>query len=333
MKYVAFAEPGGPEVLRVADRPRPDPRPGEVLIEVEAAGVSRADTLQRKGLYPPPPNASPHLGLEVAGTVCAVGSDVGGVRLGERVVALCNGGGYAEFACVPAGHVLPLPETWSFVEGATLPENAFTVFDNLIVRARLQAGDVVLVHGGTSGIGTTAIMFARALGARVIATAGSREKCEATIRIGAEAAIAYREEDFVERVLALTDGRGVDIVLDIVGGEYVARDLRAVAIEGRIACIATAGGTRAEIDLGRLLQRRATIFGSSLRPRSDAEKAQIAGGLRARMWPLLDDRDAIVPLVDSIYTFSDARAAHERLEASAHVGKIVLVPDAPGRDG
>ncbi len=332
MNYVAFDRPGTPEVLHVASAAAPEPRPGEVAIEVEAAGVSRADTLQRKGLYPPPPGASPHLGLEVAGTIAALGAGVRGFAPGDRVVALCNGGGYAESVTVPAGAVLPLPESWSFIEGATLPENAFTVFDNLIVRARLERDDVVLVHGGTSGIGSTAIMFARALGARAIATAGTREKCEATLAMGAFAAIDYRAEDFVERVLALTDGRGVDIVLDIVGGDYIARDLRALALEGRIACIATAGGTKAEIDLGRLLQRRATIFGSSLRPRTDAEKAQIAGGLRARIWPLLDARDPIVPLVDSIYTFSEAAQAHTRLESSAHIGKIVLVPDAPGRD-
>ncbi len=332
MKYVAFAQPGPSEVLFVAERPRVTPQSTEVVIEVEAAGVARADTLQRKGHYPAPPGASPYLGLEVAGTVVETGSAVRGVAAGDRVVALCNGGGYAEYVAVPEGHVLPLPRTWSFVEGATLPENAFTVFDNLVVRARMQRDDVVLVHGGTSGIGSTAIMFTRAFGARAIATAGTPEKCAATLDIGADAAIDYRAEDFVERVLALTDGRGVDIVLDIVGGEYVARDLRALAVEGRIACIATASGTHAELDLSRLLQRRATIFGSSLRPRSDEEKAQIAGGLRARIWPLLDKRDPIVPLVDSIYTFSDAAAAHARLESSLHIGKIVLVPDAPSRD-
>ncbi len=328
MKAVRFDEPGEPEVLYAGDVADVTPAAGEVLIEVEAAGVSRADTLQRRGAYPPPPNASPILGLEIAGTVVGFGRDVLGFREGDRVVALCNGGGYAEYATVPAGQVLPLPDDWSFVEGATLPENAFTVYDNLLVRAHLRRGETVLVHGGSSGIGTTAIMFALAIGATPIATAGSDSKCAAIAALGAKMAINYRTADFVERAKEFTQGRGVDVILDIVGGEYLDRDLRALALEGRIACIATAGGMSSTIDLRYLIGRRATILGSNLRPRTSEEKASIANGLRRDIWPLLNARDPIVPLVDSLYAFSDATLAHRRLEASEHIGKIILVPDA-----
>jgi NADPH2:quinone reductase len=329
MRYVAFREHGGPEVLFVAEGPKPAPAPGEVLIEVEAAGVARPDALQRRGAYPPPPGASPNLGLEVAGTVDALGEGVENLGIGDHVVALCNGGGYSEFAVVPAGQVLPLPERWSFIEGATLPENAFTVYDNLLVRAHLRKGETLLVHGGTSGIGTTAIMFALAVGARVVATAGSDEKCEAALELGAQAAINYKTHDFVEAVRDFTGGKGVDVVLDIIGGEYIDRDLKALAIDGRIACLATSGGTDARIDLRYLLQKRATILGSSLRPRTPEEKARIADGLKRDIWPLLPARNPIHPIVDSVFTFADAKMAHERLESSAHIGKIVLVPDAP----
>jgi NADPH:quinone reductase len=242
------------------------------------------------------------------------------------VVALCNGGGYAQYACVPASQVLPLPSNWSFVEGATLPENAFTVYDNLLVRARLRSGETVLIHGGSSGIGTTAIMFAIAAGAVPVVTAGSERKCQAALEIGAEAAIDYKTADFVEQIAELTGGRGVDVILDIVGGDYLDRDLRALATDGRIACIATAAGTSATIDLRYLLQRRATLLGSSLRPRTNEEKGEIARGLRANIWPLLEQRDPIVPIVDSVYAFDEASQAHRRLEASEHIGKIVLVP-------
>jgi len=324
---VTFDAPGPPSVLRVAETSAPVPRPGEVLIDVEAAGVCRADALQRAGAYPPPKGASPILGLEVSGSIAQTGSEVSGFSVGDRVVALCNGGGYGERVAVPAGQVLPLPPQWSFIEGATLPENGFTVYDNLLVRARLRIGEIVLVHGGTSGIGTTAIMFARAIGARVIVTAGSEKKCQAALELGAEAAIDYRKSDFVDRVLDLTDRRGADVVLDIVGGAYLNRDLRALANEGRIACIAHAGGTEATIDLRYLLQRRATILGSTLRPRTNDEKAAIAAGLQAHIWPHLGARDPIFPVVDSVLPFSQAAQAHARLEASEHIGKIVLVPD------
>jgi putative PIG3 family NAD(P)H quinone oxidoreductase len=331
MRYVAMREHGAPDVLYVAEAPKPQPGPGEVLIEVEAAGVSRPDALQRAGAYPPPPGASPILGLEVCGVIDRVGSDVIGLHAGDPVVALCNGGGYSEFVSVPAGQVLPLPPQWSFVEGATLPENAFTVYDNLLVRARLREGEVALVHGGTSGIGTMALQMARAVGATVIVTAGSDEKCAAAITLGAAFAINYHTADFVERVREITHGRGVDVVLDIVGGEYIDRDLRALALEGRISCLATSGGAIASIDLRYLLQRRATILGSSLRPRNAEEKAEVARGLRARIWPLLPARDPISPVIDRLFTFSQAAQAHERLESHDHIGKVVLVPDAPGR--
>jgi NADPH2:quinone reductase len=314
-------------VLHVIAGPAPVAGPGDVLIDVEAAGVSRADVLQRQGHYPAPPGASLILGLEVAGTVTALGAGVSGFAIGDRVCALCNGGGYAEVVAVPHGQVLPIPDEWSFMEAATLPENAFTVYDNLFTRAELKNGETVLIHGGTSGIGSTAIMFARAVGARVFTTVGSEKKAVAARKFGAEIAIEYRTSDFVEETLRLTDGDGVNVVLDIVGGEYIDRDLAALALDGRIACIATAGGRSAKIDLVRLLQRRATIRGSTLRARTNAEKAAIADALRANIWPLLGSRTHIVPVMDSVFGFSEAADAHARLESSEHIGKILLVPD------
>ena len=328
MRYVTYDQPGNPPVLHVAEGPQPQAGPGEVLIEVEASGVSHADSMQRQGLYPPPPGASPILGLECSGTIAQLGPDVAGWHVGDRVVALLTGGGYSEYVNVPSPQVLPLPPEWSFVEGATLPENAFTVYDSLLVRAKLRRGEIVLVHGGTSGIGSMAIMFARAVGARVITTAGSDEKCRAALEFGAEAAINYKTVDFVEKVREFTNKRGVDVVLDIVGGDYLNRNLRALATDGRIACLAHANGSESTIDLRYLFQRRATISGSSLRPRTIEEKAAIARALLENIWPLLPARDPIMPLVDSVFTFSQAPDAHARLESSAHIGKIVLVPDA-----
>jgi NADPH:quinone reductase len=326
VKYVGTRGAGGPEVLFVAEMPAPKMAAGDVLIEVAAAGVTRADTMQRGGTYPPPPGTSPILGLEVAGTIAAVGDGVTRWRAGDAVCALCNGGGYAEFVNVPAGQVLPMPTNWSAIEAASLPENAFTVYDNVVTRARLGAGETILVHGGTSGIGSTAIMFARALGARAFATAGSDEKCAACLRFGAEAAVNYNTTDFVTEVDRLTKDHGVDVVLDIVGGDYIARDLRALALDGRIACIAIRRDRIVEIDLGRIIARRATILGSSLRPRTAEEKAAIARALEERIWPLLPKRDPIAPIIDSVYPFERAADAHARLESSAHIGKIVLVP-------
>jgi NADPH:quinone reductase len=326
MQYVAYGDGGDASVLHAERTQAPTPRRGEVRIRVEAAGVSQADSMQRQGAYPPPKDASPILGLEVAGTIDEVAAEAGTWRTGDRVCALVNGGGYAEYVTAPHGQVLPIPQGWSAVEAATLPENAFTVYDNMITRARLQAGETVLVHGGTSGIGSTAIMFAKALGADAIATAGSREKCAACLRLGARAAIDYHLEDFVAEVMRLTQGRGVDVILDIVGGEYIQRDLETLALEGRIASISVQRGNVATIDLRALLHKRATLLGSSLRPRTSEQKAAIAERLRERIWPLLPARNPIAPVVDSVFSFDDASLAHERLEASLHVGKIVLVP-------
>ena len=326
MRYVAFDAPGDPRVLHVASAPGPEPAAGEALVAVEAAGVSRADVLQRRGLYPPPADASPILGLQVAGTIEALGSGVSQWRAGDRVCGLCNGGGYAEYAVVPQGQLLPIPRGWTAVEAATLPENAFTVYDNVFTRARLQPGETLLVHGGSGGIGSTAIMFATALGSRVIATAGSDEKCRACLKLGAEVAINYRTGDFVAEVLKATSDRGADVVLDVVGGENISRDLACLALDGRIACIATQGGRSAEIDLTRLLHKRATILGSSLRPRTAQQKAEIARRLSERIWLLLPERRAIAPVVDSVYGFDRAADAHARLESGANIGTIVLTP-------
>ena len=324
MRYVTCEGAGAAGVLHLAAGPDPRPRRDEVVIAVEAAGVSRADVLQRRGHYPPPPGASPVLGLGVAGSVAETGSGVTRWRAGDRVCALCNGGGYAERVAVPQGQVLPMPDGWSAVEAATLPENAFTVYDNLFTRARLRPRETLLVHGGSGGIGSTAIMFARALGSTVVATAGSDAKVAVCLRLGAHDAINYRTQDFVTASLRITQGRGVNVVLDVVGGEYVARDLQCLAPDGRIACIATQGGRAAEIDLGALLRKRATILGSSLRPRTSAQKAAIARLLSARIWPLLPQRTAIVPIVDSTYPLELAAEAHARLESGETVGTVVL---------
>ncbi|MGA8574839.1 MAG: NAD(P)H-quinone oxidoreductase [Candidatus Cybelea sp.] len=326
MRYVGVVAPGGPDVLRVAERDIPQIGLGDVLIAVEAAGVSRADVMQREGKYPPPPEASPILGLEVAGSVVAVGRRVSRWKTGDKVCALVNGGGYAEYAAVPAGQVLPTSDGWSSVEAATLPENAFTVYDNLFTRARLRAGETLLVHGGTSGIGTTAIMFARARGATIIATAGTPEKCAACLALGASYSIDYRKSDFVAEVERITRGRGADVIVDIVGGEYFARNLATLALDGRIACIAAPRGRDVELDLGRLFAKRGTILASTLRARSTRQKAAIARELQRTIWPLLPVRETIRPIVDSVYPFERAADAHRRMESSAHVGKIVLVP-------
>ncbi len=324
MRYVSLREFGGADVMTIAETAAPQVRRGEVLIAVEAAGISRADVLQRRGLYPPPAGASPILGLGVAGTIAETGTGVTRWRRGERVCALCNGGGYAEGVAVPQGQVLPIPEGWSAVEAATLPENAFTVYDNLFTRARLRAGETLLVHGGSGGIGSTAIMFATALGSSVIATAGSEAKLRACRRLGARDAIDYRSQDFVAEVLRFTQGRGTDVVLDVVGGDYVARNLQCLALDGRIACIATQRSREAQIDLGAMLHKRSTILASSLRARTGAQKAAIARRLREHIWPLLPQRHAIVPVVDSVYPLERASDAHARLESGANVGTIVL---------
>jgi NADPH:quinone reductase len=325
MRMVGMASFGPPDVLKIEEAPRPEIKPGEVLVQVEAAGVSRADVMQRQGRYPPPPGASQTLGLDIAGTIAEVGRGASQWSVGDKVCALVNGGGYAEFCAVPAGQVLPIPEGWSAAEAATLPENLFTVFDNLVTRARLRRGETVLVHGGTSGIGSTAIMLARALGAIPYATAGSDEKCAACLKIGAERAIQYRREDFAAAIAQYTGGRGVDVVLDIVGGSYLEKNLDTLATDGRLSIVAIQGGATGTLPLHKLMVKRGTIVGSTMRPRTAAEKAAVANVLRQEIWPLLPEKQFIRPLIDSSFPLEDAQAAHERLEEGAHIGKIILL--------
>ncbi len=323
MTAIEIAEPGGPEVLRATTRPVPAPGPGEVLIRVAAAGVNRPDVLQRLGRYDPPPGASDLPGLEVAGTVAAVGEGVEGWSVGDAVTALLAGGGYAEYAVAPEPQCLPVPDGLDMTAAAALPETFFTVWTNVFQRGRLAEGESLLVHGGSSGIGTTAIQLARAFGARVFATAGSPEKCAACERLGAERAIDYREEDFVEVVKAATDGRGVDVILDMVGGDYVVRNLKALAVEGRLVYIAFLKGSKVELNLMPLMLRRLTITGSTLRPRSVAEKGAIAAELREKVWPLIA-RGEVRPVIHATFPLARAADAHALMESSAHIGKIVL---------
>ena len=327
MLAIEIREPGGPEVLVPVDRPRPEPAPGEVLIRVAAAGVNRPDVLQRRGHYPPPPGASDIPGLEVAGVIEAVGPDAGEWQVGDRVCALVAGGGYAEYCAAPAAQCLPIPRSLSFIQAAALPEALFTVWTNVFERGRLQAGESILVHGGSSGIGTTAIQLARAFGARVFATAGTAEKCAACERLGAERAVNYRETDFAEAVRQLTGGRGVDVILDIVGGEYLARNLDSLAPDGRLVVIAVMGGARAPLDLLPVLQRRLTITGSTLRPRPVAAKGAIARALRRHVWPLLES-GAVAPLIYQVFPLRQAADAHRVMESSRHIGKLVLTTGA-----
>jgi NADPH2:quinone reductase len=324
MSCVEISTPGGPEVLVAATRPVRRPVAGEILIRVHAAGVNRPDALQRAGAYAPPPGASDLPGLEAAGEVVAVGPG-GGSRwsVGDRVCALLPGGGYAEYALTSEDHALPIPDGLSMIEAAALCETFFTVWSNVFQRGRLEAGESFLVHGGSSGIGTTAIQLAAARGARVFATAGSAEKCAACVALGAERAINYREEDFVDVVRAATDGRGVDLILDMVGGDYLARDVRALAPDGRLVMIAFLGGAKAELNFAQVMTKRLTITGSTLRPQSVEAKAQIAAALEAEVWPLLA-AGRIAPVMDRTYPLEAASAAHARMESSAHIGKIVL---------
>jgi putative PIG3 family NAD(P)H quinone oxidoreductase len=323
MRFVTMHGVGGPDVLALAEAPPPQPRSGEVLIEVAAAGVNRPDLVQRAGRYPPPPGASPILGLEVAGTIAALGAAVDTVRPGDAVCALTPGGGYAEFVVAPALHCLPVPKGLSLIEAAALPETAFTVWTNVFDRARLVAGEHFLVHGGTSGIGTIAIQLAAARGARVIATAGTDARCAVCRELGAAVAINHRSEDFVDAALRATDGRGVDVILDMVGGEYVARNLRALAIEGRLVQIAFMTGAKVSLDLTTVMTRRLTLTGSTLRPRSIADKAAIAAALRREVWPLIDQR-RVRPILHATFPLEQVRDAHLALERGDHVGKIVL---------
>ena len=324
MIAVEISRTGPPDVLRAVERPDPVAGPGEVLITVAAAGINRPDIMQRRGSYPPPPGSSDLPGLEVAGTVVAFGSGVTGWRVGDRVCALVAGGGYASLCVAPAPQCLPIPEGLDDVTAAAIPETFFTVWTNVFERGRLRAGETALFHGGSSGIGTTAIQLAAARGARVLATAGSDEKCRACERLGAERAINYRSEDFVQAVMAATAGRGVDLILDMVGGEHVARNLAALAIDGRLVQIGLMGGDAAPLDFRRLLTRRLTVTGSTLRPRSVAEKGQIAAALLREVWPLLE-AGTVKPVVYRTYPLANAAAAHALMESSEHLGKIVLV--------
>jgi NADPH:quinone reductase len=320
---IEIREPGGPEVLVLAERPLPVPGPGEVVIKVAAAGVNRPDVAQRQGKYPPPPGASDIPGLEVAGAITAIGSDVREWSVGDRVCALLAGGGYAEYCAAPAPQCLPIPPRLSEIEAAAIPETFFTVWTNVFERGRLASGESLLVQGGASGIGTTAIQLAHARGARVFATAGSAEKCAACVRLGAERAINYHEEDFVAIARAATDGRGVDVILDMVGGDYFPRHLDLLAPDGRLVQIATLGGPKAQIFLPAVMQRRLTITGSTLRARSVAEKGAIAARLRAEVWPLLD-AGRVRPVLFKTFPLREAAAAHRLMESGAHIGKIVL---------
>ncbi len=323
MLAVAIAAPGGPEQLVTTRRPLPEPGPGEVLIQVTAAGVNRPDCLQRQGNYAPPPGASDLPGLEVAGTIVALGSGVASWRMGDPVCALLTGGGYAEYCTAPALQCLPIPAGLSLQQAAALPETLFTVWSNVFDRARLQAGETLLVHGGTSGIGTTAIQLARALGARVITTVGSAEKVQPCLDLGAERVVCYRDEDFVQAAKAFTDNRGVDVILDMVGGDYMQRNLSALAVEGRLVFIAFLRGAKAELNLAPVLLKRLTITGSTLRARPVADKARIAAALHQTVWPLLE-QGRIRPILDQVFPLDEAAAAHALMESNRHIGKILL---------
>lgn len=324
MTFITHGEGGGPEVLVPARGPLPQPGPDEVLIRVLAAGVNRPDVQQRKGLYPPPPGASPVIGLEVAGEVVAVGAEARRYKPGDRVCALANGGGYAEYCTAPEAQTLPWPAGFDAVRAAALPETYFTVWANLFGHGRLKAGETVLIHGGTSGIGVTAIQLAKAFGARVLATAGSDEKCAAMLKLGADAAINYRTQDFLEEVRRLTDKEGVDVLLDMVGAAYFQRNLRCMAKDGRLVIIAFLQGHEAEkVDLRPIMLKRLTVTGSTMRPRTTAEKGAIAAELEARVWPLLA-RGESGPLIHKVFPLAEAAAAHALMESSTHIGKIML---------
>ncbi len=328
MTAIAISHPGGPEVLRALEIPRPKPSAGELLIKVAAAGVNRPDMLQRQGLYPPPEGASPIPGLEVAGEIVALGPDTARYRVGDRVCALVTGGGYAEYCVAAESATLPVPRGMDMIEGAALPETFFTVWVNVFERAGLKPGEVFLVHGGTSGIGTTAIQLARAFGARVFATARGAAKCQVCRELGAERAIDYENEDFVKVVKTETGGHGADVILDMVGGDYVQRNIAVAAEDGRIHQIAFLRGSKIEADLTRLMLKRITLTGATLRARPLEVKARIAQALEEKVWPLLNN-GTVRPVIDSRFALADAAAAHARMESNAHIGKIVLLSGAP----
>ena len=324
MHAVVISEPGGPEVLQWTEVEDPRPGPGEVLIDVAAAGVNRADMMQRQGFYPPPPGAPPYPGMEVSGRIEAVGVDVTGWQPGDEVCALMAGGGYAEKVTVPAGQLLPVPAGVTLVDAAALPETTCTVYSNLVQVGRLRAGEVMLVHGGASGIGTTAIQLGKALGARVICTAGSPAKLERCRELGADVAISYRDEDFVEVVKDVTDGHGADVILDIMGASYLARNLAALASEGRLVIIGRQGGNRAELDLGLLQSKRASIHATTLRNQPGPEKSAIVAAVIDQVWPLVS-AGTVTPVIHETVPMAEAAKAHRLLEEGGHTGKVLLV--------
>jgi NADPH2:quinone reductase len=331
VQAIEIKQPGGPEVLVPTQRPAPLPRAGELLIAVKASGINRPDVLQRKGLYPMPPGVSDLPGLEVAGTVLAGAADdlaVAGLQIGDRVCALVAGGGYAQQCVAPAGQCLPVPRGLSDIEAAALPETFFTVWQNVFQNARLVKGETLLVQGGSSGIGVTAIHLAKAFGVTVIVTAGSDDKCAACVAEGADHAINYKTQDFAAEVKRITGGRGVDVALDMVAGDYLARELTCMADDGRIAIIAVQGGTQAALDVGTLLRKRLSIIGSTLRPRSVAYKTVVARELRERVWPLIE-AGKVKPVIYKVFPAAQAAQAHALMESSVHVGKIVLDWTAP----
>jgi putative PIG3 family NAD(P)H quinone oxidoreductase len=323
MISIEISEPGGPEVLKPARRPLPSAGAEEVLVRVAAAGVNRPDVMQRKGMYPPPPGAPDTPGLEIAGEVVAVGNGVSSPGIGEPVCALVAGGGYAEYCLAPAALCLPWPGGMDAVSAAALPETFFTVWTNVFDRGGLRSGDRFLVHGGSSGIGTAAIQLAKAFGAAVYATAGTAEKCSACEKLGADAAINYREEDFVERIESLTEGKGVDLILDMVAGDYLPRNLKCLAMEGRVVQIALQHGPKVEMNLLPVMLKRLTITGSTLRPRSVAQKAEIAASLKAKVWPLLS-KGTVKPVIHATFPLEKAAEAQALMESSRHIGKILL---------
>jgi len=324
MLAIEISRPGGPDVLVPVERPKPELALGEVLIKVEAAGVNRPDVMQRMGHYPPPPGASDVPGLEVAGVIVKIAHGVSEWRMGDRVCALLAGGGYAEFCVAPAPQCLPLPRGLDSVHAAAIPETFFTVWANVFERGRLKSGESILIHGGSSGIGTTAIQLAHAFGARVFATAGSAAKCAACERLGAERAFNYRDVDFVAAVNDATNRRGVDLILDIVGGDYVSRNIEALATDGRLVQIGLLGSYKAQVNLIALMQRRATLTGSTLRARSIAEKGAIAAALRRHVWPLFES-GAVTPVIHATFPLRSAAEAHRVMDSSEHIGKLVLV--------
>jgi putative PIG3 family NAD(P)H quinone oxidoreductase len=323
MTFVAHGEGGAPEVMHVSNGRLPQPAPGEVLIKVAYAGVNRPDCLQRSGRYPPPPGASPILGLEASGHVVAVGEGVTRWKLGDALCGLANGGAYADYVCIPQGQCLPVPQGMNLLQAAALPENYFTVWTNVFQRGRLQAGESFLLHGGSSGIGLTAIQLAKAFGAKVLCTVGNAAKAQACLSVGADVAINYNAQDFVEEVSAHTQQQGVNMILDMVGGDYMQRNLKALSVDGRLVQIAFLQPSKTEVDWMALMVKRLTFTGSTLRPRTAADKAQMANELQAKVWPLLE-KGQCQPVIHQVFDLAEAAQAHALMESSTHIGKIML---------